>query len=262
MQHYSSRPFRRHIPSPVGPHPLDDLLTEARRDRYRQVLARRCTSLAVVLEDCWDPHNATAVIRTCEAFGLHAVHIVTGGSSFRINRRVSQGGHLYTDIHLYGGIEAAFAVLRSRNFRIFVSDLAADAVTDPHELPWPEEPTALVFGNEEKGLSPRALELADRRFFIPMGGFTQSLNLSVSVAVSLYSLRHADLAADRPGDMSPEEQIYWYDLWVRRHETRKKSPSVTREPDDAGTTDPPKDPRSILETGRRNEPVERFDAPE
>jgi tRNA (guanosine-2'-O-)-methyltransferase len=73
-----------------------------------------------------------------------------------------------------------------------------------------------VFGNEELGVSEEGRALADGGFFVPMCGFTQSLNLSVTVGVTLFSIRHKALAADLPGDMDDEEQRYWYDIWVRR----------------------------------------------
>jgi len=243
MKHFEAHPFRRNLPSPVGPHPLDDLLTEARRERMRQVLARRCTTLTVVVENCWDPHNATAVVRTCEAFGVHRVHAVTSRNSFRINRKISQGSHLYTDIRLHPDIRAAYDHLREHGFRILASDLSSDSVADPHVIHSGGKPLALVFGNEEQGLSREAVELADESFFIPLSGFTQSLNLSVTVAVSLFSLRHRHLAEDLPGDMGAEQQSWWYDLWLQRRKYGKK------------------DPRSILESGPRDEPLESFKAP-
>lgn len=265
MKHFTPPPFRHRHPSPVGPHPLDHNLTEARRERFRQVLARRCVSLTVAVEDCWDPHNATAVIRTCDAMGVHRIHAVTKSNSFRINRRISQGSHLYTDIRLHKDIESAYAYLREHGFRILVSDLTSESVMDPHQLYQSGQSLALVFGNEERGLSREAIELADQSFAVPMSGFTQSLNLSVTVAVSLYSLRHRELAEDRPGDMSDEEQAYWYDLWIRRQVNRKKTPASRRDsapgrrPEESG---PPKDPRSTLQKGRRGESLESLQAEE
>ena len=126
---------------------------------------------------------------------------------------------------------------------IRVSRICRDVIP-PHAVDTGGKPLALVFGNEERGLSREAVELADESFFIPMSGFAQSLNLSVTVAVSLFSLLHGRLAEDLPGDMSAEQQRYWYDLWVQR---RKH-----------GT----KDPRSIPESGPRGESLESFKARE
>ena len=222
MKHFKAHPFGLRLPSPIGPHPLESGLTESRRDKFRQVLARRVTNLTVVVENCWDPHNATAVLRTCDAFGIHRLHAIAGKTAFKINRRISQGAHRYVDLVVHRDTRQAFADLRRRGFRILVAELSSEAVVDPHTLvaAVAAGPLALVFGNEESGVSHGASAMADGGFFIPMGGFTQSLNLSVTVAVTLFSLRHTALSRETPGDMSSEKQSYWFDRWVRRQVAR------------------------------------------
>ncbi len=206
------------IPSPVPPHPGDTLLTPARAARWRQVLARRTGRLAVVVEDCFDPHNASAIVRTCDAFGVHRVWVTTAKNAFRLNPKVCQGSHLYLDLHIQPTIADAYAELRALGYRILVSDLAAGAVPGPGLLKplLDERPLALVFGNEGNGVSPEAVAGADGAFLIPMVGFPQSLNLSVSVATSVYALRQREMEANLPGDLSAEEQIATYDRWIRR----------------------------------------------
>jgi len=229
MKSFETYSFRRSLPSPVGPHPYDAFLSPARRERYRQVLARRTSRICVVVDNCYDAHNASAVVRSCDAFGVHRVCVITSRNSFKVNRQVTQGAHLYTDLRVYRKVGLLYSDLRAEGFRILVADLGADAVVDPHEL-HAAEPLALVFGNEEGGACEEAIAGADGRFLIPMCGFTQSLNLSVSVAVTLFCLRHRALAEDAAGDMSAEEQRSWYDRWIRRR---------TREADRAGRgTDP------------------------
>ena len=210
------------LPSPVGPHPVDPLLTPERARRYRQVLARRTGRLVLVVEDCSDPHNATAIVRTADAFGLAEVHVTTAANRFKVNRRVSQGSHHYVDLHVHSRIEDCYAALRARGFRILVSDLAAAAVVGPQQLrdQLARQPLALVFGSESTGVTPAAVLGADGCFLIPMTGFPQSLNVSVSVAVSVYALRQDALAADAPGDLSAERQCALYDAWVREHKGR------------------------------------------
>ncbi len=215
----SPRPrFARDLPSPVPLHPLDGSLTEQRAAIFRQVLARRCGRLVVVLEECHDPHNATAVLRTCDCFGLHRVHVVAGRTSFKVNSRISQGSHRYLDLRVHADIAEAYADLRADGFTILVSDLAAEAEVGPDCLAarLQAAPLALVFGSEGFGISDAARSGADGSFLIPMAGFAQSLNLSVSVAVCVYALRAAALSADAPGDLDPTAQIAWYDHWVRR----------------------------------------------
>ncbi len=207
----------RDLPSPFGAHPLDALITPERCRRFRQVLARRTGRLAVVVEDCHDPHNATAVVRTCDAFGIHRVVVITGRNSFKVNPKISQGCHRYVAIEHYDAVAPAVASLRARGFRLLVSDLAAEAAVGPQRLApmLDEAPLALVFGSESTGVSPELSAAAHGYFLIPMAGFSQSLNLSVSVATSLYALRGAALAEDRPGDLSADEQRACYEAWIR-----------------------------------------------
>lgn len=215
---HAPRRFARHLPSPVPPHPGDALLTERRAELFRQVLARRCARLAVVLEDCHDPHNASAVLRSCDAFGLHRVHVVAARADFKVNPRITNGAHRHLDLRVHDDIGAAYAQLRGDGYAIRVSDLAAEALAGPQQLAaeLAQQPLALVFGSEGFGVSPAAVAGADGCFLIPMAGFAQSLNLSVSVAVSLYALRGSALAEDRPGDLSSEQQTAIYDAWLRR----------------------------------------------
>jgi len=210
---------RADLPSPVPAHPLDSLVTDKRARKYRQVLARRTERLIIVVEDCFDPHNATAIVRTCDAFGLQRVVVTTGRNHFKVNRKVSQGSHLYMDLQVFPEITAAYASLRAEGYRILVTDLAAGAVQSPDLLrPLLEErPLALVFGNEGSGVTPAASSQADGHFLIPMAGFPQSLNLSVSVAATLWSLRGRELTADQQGDLPAERQVALYDHWIRTH---------------------------------------------
>ena len=205
------------LPSNVPEHALDAQITPERAERYRQVLLRRTGRIAVVIEDCHDPHNATAVTRTCDAFGINRIHVIVGETPYRVNRRVSGGSHHHVDIRTHAHIEEAYAELRRDGFAIAVSGLSEDALVGPQQL-LPElekRPLALVFGNEHTGASEFADSQADMRFLIPMVGFAQSLNVSVSVAITLYTLRQQALTHADPGDLSDREQRRLYDQWVR-----------------------------------------------
>ena len=227
----SPAPFQRDLPSPIGPHPLDALLTLERARRLRQVLARRTGRIVVVIEDSYDPHNATAIVRTCYAFGLAELHVTTARNAFKVNSRVSQGTHRYLDLHVHADITAAYAALRARGFRILVSDLTAGATVGPENLRAlaAEAPLALVFGNEGSGVTPAASAQADGFFLIPMAGFAQSLNVSVSVAVTLYALRGPELSADAAGDLPPERQQALFEHWVHEHKGRAAELVMRRE---------------------------------
>lgn len=219
-------------------HPFDTLLTPERVAKYRSVLAQRTRRLTVLVEDCHDPHNATAVVRTCDAFGIQDVHVTTARNRFKVNRRISQGSHFYVDLQVHADITAAYAALRAKGYRIWISDLQAQATVGPQALQTEldQGPIALVFGSEQSGLSPAAIAGADGCFLIPMVGFPQSLNLSVSVAVTLYALRGDRLVAGRAGDLTADEQNTLYERWVegRRGEavTRLLRAGVSRKGDE------------------------------
>lgn len=219
-------------------HPFDTLLTPERVAKYRAVLAQRTRRITVLVEDCHDPHNATAVVRTCDAFGIQDVHVTTARNRFKVNRRISQGSHFYVDLQVHTDITAAYAALRAAGYRIWISDLQAQATVGPQALQTEldHSPIALVFGSEQSGLSPAAIAGADGCFLIPMVGFPQSLNLSVSVAVTLYALRGDRLVAGSAGDLSADEQNTLYERWVegRRGEavTRLLRAGVSRKGDE------------------------------
>lgn len=238
---------RSDLPSPVPVHPLDRLLTPERARKYRQVLARRTGRLVVVVEDCFDPHNATAIVRTCDAFGLQRVVVTTGRNAFKVNRRVSQGSHLYVDLQVFPDIVAAYAGLRADGFAIYVTDLKAGAVLSPDRLRpiLVERPLAIVFGNEGTGVSADASRLADGHFLIPMTGFPQSLNLSVSVAATLWALRGRELGDDLPGDLPAARQIALYDRWVRAHKGDVAEAALRH-------------PAALEATGKRDEELDEF----
>jgi len=211
--------FRRDLPSPVPPHPVDAMLTPSRAHKYRQVLARRTGAVAVILEECYDPHNATAIIRSCDAFGIQRLFVVANRNGFKVNRKISQGSHHYVDILLHPDIGSCYAAARAMGYRVLASDLGVQSVVGPGRLAEENktQPLALVFGTEGAGLSAIGSQQADGHFLIPMIGFPQSLNLSVSVAVALYALRREALEEDLPGDLSAESQCRIYDTWVREH---------------------------------------------
>ncbi|NRA38886.1 MAG: RNA methyltransferase [Planctomycetes bacterium] len=234
MRHEGGRPRLPELPSPIAGHPLDAMLTESRQYLYRQVLARRVQNICVIVEDCHDPHNATAVIRSCDAYGIHHVHVTTSKNTFKINRQISQGTHRYVDLHVHENIDDAYAELRADGYTICVTDLGNNDLqcVNPDVLhQWlttTEQPKkiALVFGSESKGISAAARAGADYAFLVPMSGFTQSLNLSVTVASTVYRLREHALIQDAAGDLSPQQQTEIYDQWVMRHSSKGRKGGV------------------------------------
>ena len=161
----------------------DTLLLAPRREKVDAVVGRRLRGLTVVLDQLEDTFNMAAVLRSCEAFGLQDVHVVENPDvPFAPHDKVTQGCDKWLDIHRYKELR----VLRPRlgaGHRICVSAVRDDA-RSVFEMEF-DRPLALVFGNERTGVTPDGLAAADEAFWIPMRGFTRSLNVSAAVSATL-----------------------------------------------------------------------------
>ncbi len=204
---------------------LGQYVTENKRAKIRQVLAYRTYYVTIGLEDIYQPQNASATIRTCECLGVQTVHVIENRNEFRVSPKVTQGASKWVDIRRYrapGQDNTARCIqeLRERGYWIVATTPNATQCYTPEEIPL-DRPLAFLFGNEEEGLSPRALEHADAYLRLPMYGFTQSYNISVSVAMTLTHVISRLHASDRPWRLTAEEQealtLTWYRRIVRRH---------------------------------------------
>ncbi|MGN6439674.1 MAG: TrmH family RNA methyltransferase [Agriterribacter sp.] len=161
-------------------------MTPERQERLVQVLNKRQNNLAVVLENVFDPHNISAVMRSCDAVGIQDVYVL----NTKIPRhkkwgaKSSSSAAKWLTVHQYTDAAECFATLRSRYDRIFTTHLSSDAVT-LHDIDFTHS-VALVFGNEHAGVSEEIRQLADGNFIIPQVGIIKSLNISVACAVSIY----------------------------------------------------------------------------
>ena len=170
---------------------LSDIVTEKRLERIEEIIARRTRYLTLVLEDIYQSQNASAVLRTCECFGVQDVHIIENFNSYNINPMVVQGSDKWLSIHRYNQSEnnskQAVDRLKSDGYRIIATSLDADSI-DLDNLDIETGKCAIVFGNEHQGVSEYLIEQADERVKIPMYGFTQSLNISVSAGIIISQL--------------------------------------------------------------------------
>jgi tRNA (guanosine-2'-O-)-methyltransferase len=159
--------------------------TARRTERVKRLLSLRQPDLRVVLEGVAIAHNASAVIRTCDAAGILHLDLVSPNPDLlSINKAISTKAEKWLDVHIHESLEACLLPLKEKGFRVAVTHLGQDAV-EYTELDY-SLPLALVFGSESEGVSPEALNLADHRIRIPMLGMVQSLNLSVSVGIILF----------------------------------------------------------------------------
>lgn len=165
------------------------LLRALRPERWakvRRVLDCRLAAVRVVLENLHHPHNMSAVLRSCEAFGVQRVHAVETVEDFTVSRRITLGSHKWLTLTRHDTFETCAQELRRLGFRLYAAMLDSEAI--PLDQIPVDEPVAVVLGNEKEGVSVRARALCDGAYTIPMAGFVQSLNVSVAAAVTLHSL--------------------------------------------------------------------------
>ncbi|MDB5277201.1 RNA methyltransferase [Ferruginibacter paludis] len=161
-------------------------MTPERTDRLNFVLDKRQPDLTVVLENVFDPHNISAVMRTCDAVGIQDIYILNNKipPHRKWGEKSSSSAAKWLTVHQFTDANKCFAALRLKYSKIYTTHLSADAVS-LHELNLTES-VALVFGNEHSGVSEEIIAMADGNFIIPQVGIIKSLNISVACAVSLY----------------------------------------------------------------------------
>jgi len=172
---------------------LEDLLTDRRKGRLKEVLNSRTEHMTVVLEDIYNPQNANAVIRSCDCFGIQNVHIIEDRNDHEPRNETSKGAEKWLNVHLYNTPEqnnrlACVTQLKSDGYRI-VAAMPHKRGVNLDEFDVTKGKFALVLGNELHGVSDDIANQADEYINIPMYGFTESLNLSVAGAICMNLLR-------------------------------------------------------------------------
>lgn len=178
-------------------------LADERRARIDAVAAARLSGLVVVLENLHDPHNGGAALRSCEAVGIKEMRVV--GPSFRFSERVTQGCDKWLDVVRDETIDRCVAELKGRGFRLYAAVPGAKVALESLD---PLTPAAFLIGNEHAGLSEAARRACDVEFAIAMHGFSQSVNLSVATALTVYT--HAERrrrALGRAGDLDEADLL-------------------------------------------------------
>lgn len=209
---------------------LGQYVTEHKKAVMEQVLAKRTRHLTVVLEDIFKPHNASAVIRTCDCFGLQDIHVIEKTNQYKVNPYVTRGASQWVDLHKYyredgTSVDACFDSLKEKGYKIYGTSPAAGSLS-VYELR-PDEKLALVFGNEHEGISEEVKSKADGLVHIPMLGFTESFNISVSASIFLYDLVKKAASMDLEGfHLSEFEKnqlrLKWYRGVVKKSEIHEK----------------------------------------
>lgn len=191
---------------------LSTMYSENKRSLFDRLAPHRTRHIAVVLEDIYQSHNASAVLRSCDCFGVQDVHVVENRNPFNPAGDVAVGSSKWVDYYKHADIKSAYSHLHEKGYRI-IATLPHENDTMIGDLDL-SQPTALVFGTELTGLTQEAIDGADGYVKIPMYGFTESFNISVCAALSLYST--TERMRRNPSiewQLSQEEQLtlklYW-----------------------------------------------------
>ena len=197
---------------------MSGCVTEKRLAILKQVLAERTRYITVLLEDIYQSQNASAVLRTCDCTGIQDVHIVEERNEYEINRDVALGADRWLSLNYYSegedNIYSAIKTLKKKGYRIVATSPHKDGST-PENFDLQKGKAVLMFGTELNGLTNRALELADEYIQIPMAGFTESYNISVSAAITLYTLRKRLESSSLQWKMGEVEQSELLLNWLR-----------------------------------------------
>jgi tRNA (guanosine-2'-O-)-methyltransferase len=179
---------------------LSEFVSERRLSLIDHVLAHRTRYVTIVLEDIFQPQNASAVLRTCECLGVEDIHIVENTNTYKYNQGVAMGSGKWLQLHRYNQLQnnssEAIKYLKSNDYRIIATVPGENSGT-LNDFDVTKGKFAFVFGNELEGISGHIRQNADEMLTIPMFGFTESFNLSVSAAITLYhvfdKLRNSDI---------------------------------------------------------------------
>ncbi len=172
---------------------LSGFATVERMNRFKEVLVNRTRYITVVLEELYQEQNASAVLRTCDCFGIQDVHVIEGKNRFNVNDSIAMGASKWLSLHKYKmnefKLKDCISHLKENKYRIVAT------IPDPNAIPLDKFDlskgrTALLFGTELNGLSEESKSYADEFLYIPMAGFTESFNISVSAGIILSHLSH------------------------------------------------------------------------
>lgn len=193
-------------------------MTVKRSQLFEEIAKKRTRHLCLVLEDIYQPHNASAVLRSCDCFGVQDLHVIENTNTFELKSEVALGSAKWLSVQRHNEKKNNTAdclnQLKNQGFRIISTSLKKD--TKPiHKLRL-EKPFALVFGNELNGISDVAREHSDEFVKIPMHGFTESFNISVAAALCLYEIRTRMEESNIAWQLNEEDQLALKIQWAKR----------------------------------------------
>ena len=192
---------------------LENILTENRKERFLNVLKNRTNHFTIVVEDVFQMHNTSAVMRSCEVFGIQELNVIEQRYGKSIDKEIAMGAQKWVDINAFDSISGCVDSLKAKGYQIIATTPHEnDFLMDDFDI---SKPSALFFGTERDGLSEEILQKADGFLKIPMVGFTESLNISVSAAIIIQNLMHRLRNSDINWQLSEEEILKKRLQWAR-----------------------------------------------
>jgi tRNA (guanosine-2'-O-)-methyltransferase len=192
---------------------LEGFLTDNRKEKFQKVLQNRTNHFTVAMEDVFQLHNTSAVMRSCEVFGVQQLHVVEEKYGKRIDKEIAMGAQKWVDVKRFGSISDCLAELKSKGYKIIATTPHEnDCLLDDFDI---SQRSALFFGTERNGLSEEVLAQADGFLKIPMAGFTESLNISVSASIILQNLMSRLRQSTVDWQLSDEEILEKRLDWAR-----------------------------------------------
>jgi tRNA (guanosine-2'-O-)-methyltransferase len=192
---------------------LEDFISPARKDRFLAVLEERTKFITVAMEDVFQVHNSSAVIRSCEVFGVQEIHVIENRYGKRMDKKIAMGAQQWVDTYRYKKACDCIDDLRKNGYQIVATTPNLQAV--PIEEFEITDKLALFFGTEKEGLSNAVLERADAFLKIPMYGFTESLNISVSAAIILHELTSKLKESNHSWRLTEDEKLAIRFKWTK-----------------------------------------------
>lgn len=165
---------------------LETILTENRKQRFLDVLSKRTNHFTIAMEDIFQLHNTSAVMRSCEVFGIQELNVIEERYTKSIDKEIAMGAQKWVDVNRFESISSCVSTLKTKGYQIIATTPHEnDCLLDDFDI---SKPSAFFFGTERDGLSQEVLDNADGFLKIPMAGFTESLNISVSAAIIIQNL--------------------------------------------------------------------------
>ncbi len=193
---------------------LEDFISEERRERFISVLANRTKYITVALEDVFQMHNTSAVIRSCDVFGIQEAHLVQNRNANELDKNIAMGAQQWVDVHRYKSTQDCIETLKNNRYKIIATTPHDDSVLlSDFKV---DEKIALFFGTERDGLTPAVIKQADGFLKIPMQGFTESLNISVAAAIILQHLSTKLTQTDIAWELTEKEKMQKRLEWTKK----------------------------------------------